>query len=101
MVNEGINLIQLSVLDRAHDEAFLGAIDISPKFSTTSTATDVWLNLQSRGDGQDVTGEIRIQYKYEREAVGSESLSPLRVLLAMWVLILDRPGENDTATERL
>lgn len=76
VVNESVNLIQLSVLDRAHDESFLGAIDISPKFSASASGTDLWLPLQTRGDGQTVTGEVRIQYRYERVAVSGSAFPP-------------------------
>jgi protein-serine/threonine kinase len=61
--------LQLAVYDHSNDDDyFLGVVNLRPRLSH-GQASDVWLKLQGREEGDVVTGEIRVQYSYTRSDV--------------------------------
>ncbi|KAK4051080.1 Serine/threonine-protein kinase [Microbotryomycetes sp. JL221] len=60
------SVIQVQIYDRSvEDEMFLGLTEIKPKL-VNGYMIDQWFLLEARGDDETVTGEIRIQIKYEK-----------------------------------
>ena len=58
--------VQLSVFDRSvDDEIFLGLAKVRPRLSM-GQSTDTWLKLVPR-EHEEVSGEIRVQYRFERD----------------------------------
>ena len=70
--------VQLSIFDRSTDEEqFLGVARVRPR-SSQGQSVESWLKLQPRGsepNAETVTGELRIQYRYERLDTGKRSLT--------------------------
>lgn len=66
VVSEG-QPIMIAIFDRMHDECFLGAVDVNPRL-VPGQEVDLWLKLVPRGD-EKVTGEIRLQYRYDKSDV--------------------------------
>ncbi|CEQ39461.1 SPOSA6832_01008 [Sporobolomyces salmonicolor] len=61
------SVLQVQIYDRSiEEEMFLGVVEIRPKLVNNHTV-DQWFPLQARpGEDHEVTGEIRIQIRYEK-----------------------------------
>ncbi|GAA5913655.1 hypothetical protein JCM5296_007275 [Sporobolomyces johnsonii] len=61
------SVLQVQIYDRSiEEEMFLGFVEIRPKLVNNHTV-DQWFPLQARpGEDHEVTGEIRIQIRYEK-----------------------------------
>ncbi|KAM0791235.1 hypothetical protein ACM66B_005715 [Microbotryomycetes sp. NB124-2] len=60
------SVIQVQIYDRSvEDEMFLGLTEVRPKLVNGYTV-DQWFSLEARSEEETVTGEIRIQIRYEK-----------------------------------
>lgn len=78
------SVLQVQIYDRSiEEECFLGQCEIRPKLVNNHTV-DQWFPLTARpGEDHEVTGEIRVQIRYEKADVRpplSLSSSPSRLV---------------------
>ncbi|KAK4054580.1 Serine/threonine-protein kinase [Microbotryomycetes sp. JL201] len=60
------SVIQVQIYDRSvEDEMFLGLTEVRPKLVNGYTV-DQWFPLEARSEDETITGEIRIQIRYEK-----------------------------------
>lgn len=64
------SVLQVQIYDRSiEEECFLGQCEIRPKLVNNHTV-DQWFPLTARpGEDHEVTGEIRVQIRYEKADV--------------------------------
>ncbi len=59
--------VDISVYDRSHQEAFLGHVRIKPNIKEYESPYEGWFKLDplDSGEGDDVSGEIRVRIRYQ------------------------------------
>lgn len=77
-------VLDISVYDSRHGDAFLGHARFEPDFFTSNKRfVDRWLPLEARVPGERVTGEVRVSVLFEKAAkkhIGPEDFEILRLV---------------------